>query len=108
MSYLPIFGGYCLFLSSMCTFDCLPVLFLRTKCQGAEDPVQRFQKGDVLCIYCHSIFTFHKAGADTTTNQPCLSASQLLGPDPRDMKVTVAESCPIFYDPMDYTVHGIL
>ena len=108
MNYLPIFGGYCLFLSSVCMFDCLPVLFLRTKCQGAEDPVWSFQKGDVMCIYCHSIFTFHKVGAGTATNKPCLSASQLFGPDPRDIKVKVTQSCLILYDPMDYTVYGIL
>ena len=88
-------------------FDYLPVLFLRTKCQGAEDPVWSLQKGDVMCIYCHSIFTFHKVGAGTATNKPCLSASQLFGPDPRDMKVKVTQSCLILYDPMDYTVYGI-
>ena len=108
MNYLPIFGGYCLFLSSVCMFDCLPVLFLRTKCQGAEDPVWSFQKGDVMCIYCHSIFIFHKVGAGTATNKPCLSASQLFGPDPRDIKVKVTQSCLVLYDPMDYTVYGIL
>ena len=88
-------------------FDCLPVLFLRTKCQGAEDPVWSFQKGDVMCIYCPSIFTFHKVGAGTATSKPCLSASQLFGPDLRDMKVKVTQSRQILYDPMDYTVYGI-
>ena len=53
-------------------FDCLPELFLRTKCRGAKDPVQRFQKGDVLCICGRSIFTFHKVGQ---TLQPISLAS---------------------------------